>query len=288
MNDPEPTDPPIEHRLRTVARILFDNNKSDFARAMGMKPSSFGKYLRGTRRPGATVLERLTRLGVSVDWLLTGEGPILLESASSQRRRRASREGTERAQRPPQTNQCMSAAELSGADPQFYPVPVVKARIENGNLHLDEVGEPEWVSARAIENDYGGEPNRLRTFVIDSDRMAPTIQTGDRVRGILLRSPIPPGRIVDGEVYLVHSTDRVWSTRLYRKRVTERDSDGEASEKERHVDESSPEPVAPRYRNEEILLSSDNPEASDRRLSLEEWTTRIHVTARLLEVMRPL
>ena len=198
MTDSTPTDPPIEHRLRTIARVLFDGNKSDLARAMGMKPSSFGKYLRGTRRPGATVLERLTRLGVSVDWLLTGDGPILLEHASSQRRRRASRGGAERDPHPLQTRQCMSAAVLSGSDPQFYPIPVVKARIDNGDLHLDEVGEPEWVSARAIENDYGGKPNRLRTFVIDSDRMAPTIQTGDRVRGMLLRFPVPPGRIVDG------------------------------------------------------------------------------------------
>ena len=86
----------------------------------------------------------------------------------------------------------------------------------------------------------------------------------------------------------MHSTDRVWSTRLYRKRQTKADLDDESAEQDRHVDESSPESVAPRYRNEEVLLSSDNPETPDTCLSLEEWTTRIHVAARLLEVTRPL
>jgi transcriptional regulator with XRE-family HTH domain len=269
MTEAEGTENRIGHRLREVARVLFDGNKSELARAIEMKPSSFGKYLRGTRRPGASVLERLTHLGISVDWLLTGEGAILCESASSRQGRLPSRDAPA-----PQHQQSMSAAELSSLDPQFYPIPVVKPRLEDGTLHLDEIGEPEWVSAQAIRSHYNGSPDQLRTFVVPSRRMAPTIRPDERARGLLLMSTVPPEAISDGEVYLIHSTDQVFVTRLYRKRTDRTGSDEAASGDE--------------HRDEEILLSGDNPEVTDAVVTLEEWRDTFRVVAKLVEIRRPL
>jgi len=285
MNESERAGKRIGDRLREVARLLYDDNKSELARALGMKPSSFGKYIRGTRRPGASVLERLTRLGVNVDWLLTGEGPILLESASSQQSSRAPREDVRSGHtRPPQSNRSMSAAELSNLNPEFYPIPVVKPRLENGKLHLDQVGEPEWVSAQAIQSNYGGFADRLRTFVLASDRMAPTIRPGERARGVLLRSPLPPKAISNGTVYLVHSMSRIWVTRLHRTQASEANPDGTCSKNGREQDE----PATSGGRGEGILLCGDNPEAPDTSLSLEEWSAEFRIIAQLLEVTRSL
>ena len=69
-------------RLRAVADALYDGNKSALARALDMKPGSFSKYLRETRKPGASVLVRLMRLGVNLNWLLDGEGPMLTEATA--------------------------------------------------------------------------------------------------------------------------------------------------------------------------------------------------------------
>jgi phage repressor protein C with HTH and peptisase S24 domain len=282
MNEAERTENRIGHRLREVARVLFDGNKSELARAIEMKPSSFGKYLRGTRRPGASVLERLTRLGISVDWLLTGEGAILCESASSQQGDLPSRDAPSSQQR-----QSMSAAELSSLNPQFHPIPVVKPRLENGTFHLDEVGEPEWMSAKTIRNQYGGSPDQLRTFVITSDRMAPTIRPDERARGMLLLSSVPPDGISNGGIYLIHSTDQVLVTRLYRKRKHRTETNDAPSEEEQR-DDTATHSAASRNRDEEILLSSDNPEVSDETVSPEEWTADFRVVAQLLEIKRPL
>ena len=282
MNETERAENRIGRRLREVARVLFDGNKSELARAIEMKPSSFGKYLRGTRRPGASVLERLTRLGISVDWLLTGEGAILCESASSRQGDLPSRDAPSS-----QQQQSMSAAELSSLNPQFHPIPVVKPRLENGTFHLEEVGEPEWMSAKTIRNQYGGSPDQLRTFVITSDRMVPTIRPDERARGMLLLSSIPPNGISNGGVYLIHSTDQVLVTRLYRKRKHGTETSDAPSEEEQ-PDDTAPHSATARNRDEEILLSSDNPEVSDETVSLEEWTADFRVVAQLLEIKRPL
>src|SRR6056297_2655842 len=70
-------------RLRRIAVELYGGNQSELARALGMKPPSFSKYVQGNRRPGAAVLERLSRLGVNLHWFLTGEGSVARSTSSS-------------------------------------------------------------------------------------------------------------------------------------------------------------------------------------------------------------
>jgi len=48
-----------------VADELYDGNKSELARACGMKPNNFSKYVsENGRRPGAKVLIRLSHAGI--------------------------------------------------------------------------------------------------------------------------------------------------------------------------------------------------------------------------------
>jgi transcriptional regulator with XRE-family HTH domain len=70
-------------RLRRIARQMYNESRNNLARALGMKPPSFSKYMQGNRRPGTAVLKRLTRLGVTPHWFLTGEGTVAQLSSYS-------------------------------------------------------------------------------------------------------------------------------------------------------------------------------------------------------------
>jgi hypothetical protein len=180
----------------------------------------------------------------------------------------------------------MSAAELSSLSPQFYPIPIVKPRLDDGNLHLDQIGEPEWVSAETIRDHYGGSPDELHTFIITSDRMAPTIRPDERARGMLFLSTVPPDGISDGGVYLIHATDRIFVTRLYRKRRDGPEPNDDSSPEDDRADPAAA--ATAHHPDEEILLSSDNPEVSDESVPLGEWTENFRVVAQLLELKRTL
>lgn len=64
--------PEIAQRLREFGKKKF-TSMSEFAKAVGMKPSSFNVYLSGNARPGPILHERLRELGCDIEWLMTGE-----------------------------------------------------------------------------------------------------------------------------------------------------------------------------------------------------------------------
>lgn len=43
-----------------------------------MKPQALTKYVKGESMPGGLILIRLYKLGVNINWFLTGEGPRFL------------------------------------------------------------------------------------------------------------------------------------------------------------------------------------------------------------------
>ena len=174
-------------RLRAVADTLYDGNKSALARAMNMKPGSFSKYLRGNRKPGASVLGRLVQLGVNMNWFLSGEGPMLIDVAT---------EATER-----EKDEAQTSFTVDGIT--FHRIPFVQVRVdENGHLRLDESGRSEWVSEAAIRRQYGGDPDQIRTFSVPGNCMAPTIRIGDRVRARLVDDPECVQSVTEGTPYL--------------------------------------------------------------------------------------
>lgn len=181
----------------------------------------------------------------------------------------------------------MSAAELSSLDPQYYPVPVVKPRLENEAVHLDTVGEPEWISTEAILSNYGGAPDQLRTFIVPSDRMAPTIRADERVRGVLLNAADSPETLSNGAIYLIRSTTRIFPTRPYKRQQNSNTADHSPAGDDARQDEP-PLPAPEGDRDNDILLSFDNPEVPDESISLEKWADRIRVIGQLLEVKRML
>lgn len=188
-------------RLRAVADRLCDGNKSELARSLQMKPSSFSKYLQGTRRPGATVLERISQLGVNVHWLLTGDGPMM-RAASGQAIQPL----------PLQSSPDMGPSELDGPDGPIHRVPLVRVTVnEDGAPQLEEIEAAEWLSASYIRRVYGVPPDQLKGFRISGNSMQSTIRPGERVRAALWRGE----SLTDGAVYLIYSRAGVIVRRVH-------------------------------------------------------------------------
>ena len=175
-------------RLRQIAKQMYDGNQSNLARALGMKPPSFSKYVQGNRRPGAAVLERLSRLGVNLHWFLTGEGSVARSTSSSAQPLSVVREET--------------PSEIEGPDGSLHRISLVSVtENEDGDPYIEEIGTADWLEGAVIERTYGVPPNRLMDFRISGDAMADTILPGDWVRG----TPWRGGGLVDSAVYLFYT-----------------------------------------------------------------------------------
>jgi hypothetical protein len=154
----------------------------------------------------------------------------------------------------------MSASELLDAPNQYYPIPFVEVRIgDDGEVHLDNIGDPEWLSASFIRHQYGVDPGRLRNFRVSCNQMADTIRPGDRIRTALLDTDRPHEEISSGNVYVLFGPNGVFTVRI------------------RKSDETS-----------DLLLTGDNPDVEDREVSSQQWREAFHPIARVLDVIRPL
>ena len=67
----------IGSRIRYFGVAVFGRIK-DFAEAMDMAPPNLHKYMNDEREPGIGILQKMQTLGCSIDWLLSGEGEMLL------------------------------------------------------------------------------------------------------------------------------------------------------------------------------------------------------------------
>jgi len=67
----------IADRLKAT-RASFSLNQKEFASKSGVGFSTYQKYEMGLSLPGADAISGFMRLGISANWLLTGEGEMLL------------------------------------------------------------------------------------------------------------------------------------------------------------------------------------------------------------------
>lgn len=63
-------------RLTIVIEQFFDKSRPDLARAVGRTPDSLSSYFKKDSIPGGEFLAALWGIGISSDWLLTGEGTM--------------------------------------------------------------------------------------------------------------------------------------------------------------------------------------------------------------------
>ncbi len=65
----------IGERIRAFATYKY-GKINDFADSLGMGAPNVQAYMRGARKPGSAVLQKIQKLGCNLDWLLTGEGEM--------------------------------------------------------------------------------------------------------------------------------------------------------------------------------------------------------------------
>jgi transcriptional regulator with XRE-family HTH domain len=70
----------IGERMRLFALAKY-SKIYDFADALDMGAPNVQAYMRGARRPGSSVLQKIKKLGCNLDWLLTGEGEMMQREA---------------------------------------------------------------------------------------------------------------------------------------------------------------------------------------------------------------
>lgn len=72
----------ISDRLKEI-RLSLEYTQTRMGEAVGGKLRSWQEYESGTRMPGGSVFAGLARLGVNVNWILTGEGPQMRTAAQT-------------------------------------------------------------------------------------------------------------------------------------------------------------------------------------------------------------
>jgi phage repressor protein C with HTH and peptisase S24 domain len=152
------------NRLQTI--LSHWPSADRLARAMGVSPSAFRKWLKGEAEPSRERLVALARVaGVGIAWLAQGEGPApVLEAIPGTRQR--------------SQNQTPSAA----VDPtQFVLLP---KQPDSGDESLQPT--PSMFGFLAFRHDWvrtacGVEPDSLQLEIAAGDAMGPTIRHGDAI-----------------------------------------------------------------------------------------------------------
>lgn len=78
MEQKESESSPVATRLRMFATLQF-GKLTDFGNAVSLTQSQVSRYTSGTPKPGYDLLERIRHTGCSMDWLMGGDGCMLLE-----------------------------------------------------------------------------------------------------------------------------------------------------------------------------------------------------------------
>lgn len=156
----------LGNRMKKV-RERLGYTQSGMSAAVGSKLRSWQEYERGSRAPGSAVIAGLARLGVNTNWLLTGEGSVLVGESG---------EVHDLGKR---TDAFQAAASLD----EFYMVPQydVEASAGGGSMVEREAEVGKLAFRRSWLREKGLVPKDLAVIRIRGDSMSPTIRGGSIV-----------------------------------------------------------------------------------------------------------
>lgn len=79
MARPEVIKTPLGQRLRDIRARFGDPERVDFASRLGISMGSLANYERGDRVPDSDVLAGYARIGVNLNWLVSGDGSMFVD-----------------------------------------------------------------------------------------------------------------------------------------------------------------------------------------------------------------
>lgn len=164
----------IGERIKAVRTALSENQK-DFASKLEVGFSTYQKYEMGMSIPGGEAIKGFVRLGINANWLLTGEGEMLLPDAQPR-------------PAPPTVQPEGSRVSDQGAfmppipHPGFVFVPryEVEASMGNGTvIHSEQIVDYLAFREDWVRLELGLNPNNLILISSVGDSMEPTLKTND-------------------------------------------------------------------------------------------------------------
>ena len=156
-------------------RLVFlrgSATQAEFADRVGINVNTLRGYEKGRALPGYEVLESLcSKLNVSPNWILTGQGNVLQEAPFS---------GLNETPRPlPQPE---LAEPMPSCDVDLIMIPMVEARLSAGHGSLEVGGDSE--RSYAFRSDFlhrKGNPREMVLMRVSGDSMEPEIMDNDIV-----------------------------------------------------------------------------------------------------------
>jgi hypothetical protein len=79
----------ILQRLETAMNLHFEGSRANLARAIGKRPDALNQYFSKGSIPGGEILAALWQVGISADWLLTGEGEMYAKNEAGTKLKKA-------------------------------------------------------------------------------------------------------------------------------------------------------------------------------------------------------
>lgn len=167
----------VGERLR-AAREAMNLTREQFAERIGMKLPSIRDYELGNRIPGGSAIAQFTRGGINANWLLTGEGDMLLPPASHREMAAAFFGEVPQKGILPPAGRDVEALDMPG----FVAIPLYDVRAAAGSgadvdseqvldvLHFKEA----WIRA-----ELRASPRDLYLIFVDGESMEPTLRPGD-------------------------------------------------------------------------------------------------------------
>lgn len=153
----------ISARLK-VARTALALNQKDFASKSGVGFSTYQKYEMGLSVPGGEAIEGFVRMGFNANWLLTGEGPMLLSELLGE----ALQESV--------------AREPAAAPYGFLLVPRYDVAASMGKgaiIHNEQVVDHLAFREQWVRTELSANPKNLVLISAIGDSMEPTLRAGD-------------------------------------------------------------------------------------------------------------
>jgi phage repressor protein C with HTH and peptisase S24 domain len=176
----------VKEKYRNLQRFFMENispsgqvklilnalnmNQTAFSRLLGLSQGVISEFTSGSREPSKEFLLGISKIGISLDWFLTGEGEMYLKKSPEKALVNGSKTGLKRVP-------IYSEADLpEGA----FVVPLLNQRLSaGGGAYVPKedavtalVRVPKYL-ARFGEN--------LRALEVDGDSMYPTLSRGDMV-----------------------------------------------------------------------------------------------------------
>lgn len=196
----------LAERLKQ-ARAYLGLTQDEMADALGAKKRGYQENESGNTTPRSDVIAGFVTLGINANWLLTGQGEMLLNDNSAGYKQQQDVKSSVSGQ---EQTACITKEQF---DEEYVLVPGYHIQVSTGNGSTFQNEEVKRMLAfrRKYLNYRQVNPERLAVVFSKGDSMEPTIKDNDSL--LIDLDSIDPK---DGKIYVVRLGDDLYAKRIQR------------------------------------------------------------------------